>query len=154
METNIAEKRKGVCKWFNSTNGFGFIIPDDGSREIFVHQTGIIADGFRSLREGEKVEYNVTEDETGREKAIDVTGPEGKAVLGAIRPKRRYPRRRRNKTEKPDSNNAESGKNGKKPENKEDEAKEKSMQSGQDVKNIENSIAGITLQADNNVPTN
>ena len=50
-------KLTGHCKWFNVTKGFGFIVPDDGTEDIFVHQSGIQSDGFRSLAENEKVEY-------------------------------------------------------------------------------------------------
>jgi cold shock CspA family protein len=70
------------CHRFNTQKGFGFITPDDGSSEIFVHQTAIQVQGFRSLAEGEPVEYKmITED--GRTKAVDVTGPGGADVQGA-----------------------------------------------------------------------
>jgi CspA family cold shock protein len=51
----------GTVKWFSDEKGYGFIAPDDGSKDVFVHQTAIVADGFRSLSEGSKVSYE-TED--------------------------------------------------------------------------------------------
>jgi CspA family cold shock protein len=51
---------QGTVKWFNSEKGYGFIEPDDGSEDVFVHYTGIAGSGFRSLEEGEKVTYEVT----------------------------------------------------------------------------------------------
>lgn len=75
-------KLTGHCKWFNATKGFGFIVPDDGSEDIFVHQSGIQSEGFRSLAENEKVEYFLETDETGKKKAVSVTGPAGSNVMG------------------------------------------------------------------------
>ncbi|KAK9820848.1 hypothetical protein WJX81_008334 [Elliptochloris bilobata] len=62
-------KVSGTVKWFNSTKGFGFITPDDGGEDLFVHQTSIITDGFRSLAEGEQVEFFVESGDDGRTKA-------------------------------------------------------------------------------------
>ena len=73
--------KKGTVKWFNSTKGFGFITPDDGTDDLFVHQSAIHSQGFRSLAENEEVEYQVTE-ERGKKKAIEVTGPGGAFVKG------------------------------------------------------------------------
>jgi len=80
------KKLTGTCKWFNSKKGFGFITPSDGSQDVFVHQTSIHAEGFRSLGEGEQVEYNTQTDEQNKIKAIDVTGPGGAHVKGAPKP--------------------------------------------------------------------
>jgi cold shock CspA family protein len=87
----FADKSKGTVKWFDTLKGFGFIAPEDGSPDIFVHQTAINTEGFRSLADGEVVEYKVEDDGTGRKKAIDVTGPDGADVQGApFRPKDEY----------------------------------------------------------------
>ncbi|KAG8057933.1 hypothetical protein GUJ93_ZPchr0002g23777 [Zizania palustris] len=75
-----AARHRGTVKWFNDTKGFGFISPEDGSEDLFVHQSSIKADGFRSLAEGEQVEFAVSESEDGRTKAVDVTGPDGSFV--------------------------------------------------------------------------
>lgn len=74
--------QKGTVKWFDNTKGFGFIVPEDGSSDIFVHQTAIQTEGFRSLADGESVEYEVEVDASGRRKATSVTGPEGSDVQG------------------------------------------------------------------------
>ena len=72
----------GTVKWFDTVKGFGFIVPDDGTSDVFVHQTAIQTDGFRSLAEGESVEFSVETDDQGRRKAIQVTGPGGADVQG------------------------------------------------------------------------
>lgn len=72
----------GVCKWFDSTKGFGFITPDDGSEDIFVHQQNIRVEGFRSLAQEERVEYEIETDDKGRRKAVNVSGPNGAPVKG------------------------------------------------------------------------
>jgi CspA family cold shock protein len=48
----------GTVKWFNDQKGFGFITPDDGSADLFVHQSAIVADGHRTLAEGSKVSFD------------------------------------------------------------------------------------------------
>ncbi|MGD2113485.1 MAG: cold-shock protein [Acidobacteriota bacterium] len=55
----------GRVKWFNESKGFGFITPDDGSKDCFVHYSAIQGNGFRTLHEGEKVEFTVTEGQKG-----------------------------------------------------------------------------------------
>jgi len=56
---------QGTVKWFNSEKGFGFIAPDDGTADVFVHFSAIEAEGYRSLDEGQKVEFNVTQGQKG-----------------------------------------------------------------------------------------
>lgn len=56
---------QGSVKWFNAEKGYGFITPEDGSKDVFVHHSAIQAEGFRSLNEGEKVEYEVTQGQKG-----------------------------------------------------------------------------------------
>jgi CspA family cold shock protein len=61
----------GTVKWFSDDKGFGFITPDEGGRDLFVHFTGIIGDGYRSLPEGSKVTYEEEQGDKGP-KAINV----------------------------------------------------------------------------------
>ena len=49
----------GIVKWFNEAKGFGFISPDDGSKDVFVHFSAIQASGFRKLEEGQKVQFEI-----------------------------------------------------------------------------------------------
>src|SRR5713226_7612869 len=55
----------GTVKWFNAEKGYGFVTPDDGGRDLFVHYTGIEGSGYRTLSEGQKVEYEATEGQKG-----------------------------------------------------------------------------------------
>jgi len=56
---------KGSVKWFNEKKGYGFIVDPDVNGDIFVHYSAISADGFRTLKEGEEVEYELFEDQKG-----------------------------------------------------------------------------------------
>src|SRR4051812_11601334 len=62
----------GTVKWFNDDKGFGFITPDEGGKDLFVHHTGISGDGFKSLQEGAKVEFDAESGDKGP-KAVNVT---------------------------------------------------------------------------------
>jgi CspA family cold shock protein len=55
----------GIVKWFNDTKGFGFITPDDGSKDCFVHHTAIQGSGFKSLSEGDRVQFDVVQGQKG-----------------------------------------------------------------------------------------
>lgn len=55
----------GVTKWFSDPKGFGFITPDDGSKDVFVHFSAISGSGFKSLAEGDRVEFEVVESGKG-----------------------------------------------------------------------------------------
>jgi len=66
-------RQVGTVKWFNEEKGFGFISPEAGGKDCFVHQTAITCEGFRTLGEGEKVEYDV------------VDGPKGPAAANVVK---------------------------------------------------------------------
>ena len=59
----------GTVKWFNDAKGFGFITPDDGSDDLFAHFSAININGFKSLKEGQKISYEVIKGPKGRQAA-------------------------------------------------------------------------------------
>jgi CspA family cold shock protein len=61
----------GTVKWFSDDKGFGFITPDSGSKDLFVHHSGIVGNGYRSLPEGAKVSYDEEAGDKGP-KAVNV----------------------------------------------------------------------------------
>jgi cold shock protein len=61
----MAEREFGTVKWFNDEKGYGFITPEKGGKDLFVHHSEINADGFRTLNEGDRVEYSVGQGQKG-----------------------------------------------------------------------------------------
>ncbi|XP_021200993.1 protein lin-28 homolog isoform X2 [Helicoverpa armigera] len=76
--------RRGRCKWFNVAKGWGFITPDDGGQDVFVHQSVIQMPGFRSLGDEEEVEFECKESDKGLE-ATRVSGPSSVDCQGSHR---------------------------------------------------------------------
>jgi CspA family cold shock protein len=68
----VLEMAKGTVKWFNDARGFGFILPDNGGADLFVHYSAIKMRGFKTLTEGERVEYDVETGPHGRPQAQNV----------------------------------------------------------------------------------
>jgi CspA family cold shock protein len=61
------EMATGTVKWFNDSKGFGFIAPDDGGEDLFAHYSAINMSGFKTLKEGQKISYEVTQGPKGRQ---------------------------------------------------------------------------------------
>ena len=55
----------GTVKWFNNAKGYGFIVQDNGEKDVFVHHTAITMEGYRTLAEGDRVEYEIQQTEKG-----------------------------------------------------------------------------------------
>ena len=68
----MTETKQGTVKWFNDKKGYGFITPEDGGNDLFVHMSGIMMEGFKTLTEAQKVSYKVGTSERGPV-ATDVT---------------------------------------------------------------------------------
>lgn len=60
---------QGTVKWFNNAKGFGFIGRDDGGPDVFVHYSGILGDKFKTLREGDRVEFDIVQGPKGEQAA-------------------------------------------------------------------------------------
>jgi len=63
----------GTVKWFSDQKGYGFITPDDGAKDVFVHHSEIVGSGYKTLTEGAKVEYEVTQGQKGPQATQVVT---------------------------------------------------------------------------------
>tara|TARA_B100000378_G_scaffold161744_1_gene130281 strand:+ start:1415 stop:1627 length:213 start_codon:yes stop_codon:yes gene_type:complete len=61
----MSDKINGTVKWFNNSKGYGFITPEEGGRDLFVHMNDIQMDGYKTLKENQNVEFEVTEGEKG-----------------------------------------------------------------------------------------
>jgi len=66
----------GTVKWFNENKGWGFIVPDDGGDDVFVHYSAIESEGFKTLKEGQKVDYELKLGKNGKYQADNVKMPE------------------------------------------------------------------------------
>jgi cold shock protein len=64
----MSERQTGTVKWFNDKKGFGFISKESGG-DVFVHHSAIMADGFRTLKEGDRVEFSIKQDQKGESAA-------------------------------------------------------------------------------------
>lgn len=66
----------GTVKWFNENKGWGFIVPEDGGDDVFVHYSAIETEGFKTLKEGQKVDYELKLGKNGKYQADNVKMPE------------------------------------------------------------------------------
>lgn len=65
IHTQVSMRTVGTVKWFNDTKGFGFVTPANGGKDCFVHHTAITGAGFKTLQEGEQVEFDVVQGQKG-----------------------------------------------------------------------------------------
>jgi CspA family cold shock protein len=63
---------KGTVKWFNASKGFGFIQPDDGSKDVFVHISAVESSGLGTLNEGQKIQYDLNKGQDGKTSAANL----------------------------------------------------------------------------------
>ena len=68
----MAEELTGAVKWFSNQKGYGFITPDNGGKDVFVHHSAIIGEGYKTLAEGQKVKFQISNTEKG-DQASNVT---------------------------------------------------------------------------------
>lgn len=68
----MSERQTGTVKWFNGEKGYGFATPDDGGKDVFVHYSAIQSEGYRTLDEGDRIEFAIEMGEKGP-KAVNVT---------------------------------------------------------------------------------
>ena len=61
----MSEVKQGTVKWFNDKKGFGFIEPSEGGKDLFVHMSSILMDGFKTLKDGQSVDYEVADSDRG-----------------------------------------------------------------------------------------
>jgi CspA family cold shock protein len=74
-----AERLKGTVRWFSRVKGYGFIQPDGGDKDVFVHFSAIVGEGYRNLNEGQRVEFSI-EDSAKGPQAVQVMGLDGAAA--------------------------------------------------------------------------
>lgn len=65
----MSERVTGTVKWFSRVKGYGFISPDGGSKDVFVHYSAIVGDGYRNLEEGQRVEFTIEQTDKGPQAA-------------------------------------------------------------------------------------
>ena len=61
----MSDREQGLVKWFSNDKGYGFIMPESGAEDLFVHQSAIVGEGFHTLAEGDRVEYSVEQGAKG-----------------------------------------------------------------------------------------
>jgi len=69
----VASMAKGTVKWFNPTKGYGFIAPDTGGKDVFVHISALQKAGLRTLNEGQKVGFDIEQQQNGRAAAVNLS---------------------------------------------------------------------------------
>lgn len=65
------QSETGTVKWYNATKGYGFILPHNKSKDVFIHQSALEPAGLKTIKEGQKLEYNI-ESKNGRTSAVDI----------------------------------------------------------------------------------